>query len=133
VASRLSRHSYGFLFSLPFDSSEHLLQDKFFDAVDGIEKASHQTEWLLKRVRWFVVSLFRVMLMSRQGDVVEEGRRLKTAGIWNVQVGFWDTGTREFSMALYYNDEAQPPKRWTESTYILFPSIHCKPESRSPL
>lgn len=71
--------------------------------------------------------------MSRQGDVVEEGRRLTTAGTWNVQVGFWDAGTREFSMSLYYNDEAQPPKRRTDGTYTLFPSIHCKPESRSPL
>jgi len=71
--------------------------------------------------------------MSRQGDIVKEGRRLIIVGTWNVQVSFWDAGTREFSISLYYNDEAQPPKRRTNSTYTLFPSIHYKPESRSPL
>lgn len=51
ITSRLSRYSYGLTYSEPYDSSKHLIQDRFYDEIEGIYRAAHQMEWLLKRVR----------------------------------------------------------------------------------
>ena len=51
ITSRLSRYSYGILFSQVYDSSKHIIQDRYYDIVEGIDKADNQMDWLLKRVR----------------------------------------------------------------------------------
>ena len=51
ITSRLSRYSYGIVVSVPYDPSKHLVQDRFHDAVEGIDRAANQMQWFLKRVR----------------------------------------------------------------------------------
>ena len=51
VTSRLSRYSYGILVSEPYDSSKHLVQDRFYDELEDSYRAENQIKWLLKRVR----------------------------------------------------------------------------------
>lgn len=51
VTSRLSRHSYGMSFSVPYDQQKHLLQDLYQDEKTGLFMAKGQMTWLLKRVR----------------------------------------------------------------------------------
>ena len=48
-----------------------------------------------------------------QGEVVEEGRMVETSCYNTVEVGFRDSGRRQFSLNLYYNEEAKPPTRKT--------------------
>ncbi|MCJ1459513.1 hypothetical protein MMC28_009892 [Mycoblastus sanguinarius] len=94
VVSRISRYSYGMAFYRNYDASRHLVEDRFWDTVEGKYKARDQMVWLMKR-----------------GEEVKEGRVLKTACYHMVQVGFWDSGLRTFYTNLYHNEDARPPTR----------------------
>ncbi|KAL8838117.1 MAG: hypothetical protein Q9170_002258 [Blastenia crenularia] len=98
VTSRLSRYSYGMVFDQPYDERFHRIDEVYMSYDDGAYLARDQMEWLLKR-----------------GDEVEEGRILETSCEQIVKVGFFDKGMEMFSSELFYNDEAIPPSRLSES------------------
>lgn len=52
VETRLIRRSYGFGFNPPWDSSIHdpILDGKYLDNVDGLERASNQMFWAVQKV-----------------------------------------------------------------------------------
>ncbi|KAM0796671.1 hypothetical protein BDR22DRAFT_866080 [Usnea florida] len=102
VVSRLSRYSYGVAFTQVYDPTRHLSEDVYLDTTDGTHRARGQMEWLLKR-----------------GEVVEEGRMVETSCYNTVEVGFRDSGRRQFSLNLYYNEETKPPTRKTSAVYAL--------------
>lgn len=51
VTSRLSRYSYGIVMTPLYDPYKHLVQDRFYDKVEGTARARDQMDWFLKRVR----------------------------------------------------------------------------------
>ena len=51
ITSRLSRYSYGIPMSEVYDSSKHIIQDRYFHKIKGIYMARNQMKWLLQRVR----------------------------------------------------------------------------------
>ncbi|KAL2060461.1 hypothetical protein VTL71DRAFT_9492 [Oculimacula yallundae] len=105
VISRIARYSYGFPVSVPFDPSQHLLEDRFVDESEGVYRARNQMMWMLEI-----------------GDKIEEGRVLTRRVYDSVQVGFWDAGDRKFSTGLFCCEEAKPPARKNKSMYL--PSPH---------
>ena len=117
--SRLSRYSYGVAFTQVYDPARHLSEDVYLDTTDGTHRARGQMEWLLKRVSLFGSSTTHLHTGANtyrphaQGEVVEEGRMVETSCYNTVEVGFRDSGRRQFSLNLYYNEEAKPPTRKT--------------------
>ena len=51
IVARVSRWSYGIVFTSPWDATKHDPQDKFWDAQELKHKADNQMEWYLARVR----------------------------------------------------------------------------------
>ncbi|MCJ1471207.1 hypothetical protein MMC07_009855 [Pseudocyphellaria aurata] len=96
VTSRLSRYSYGMCLALIYNSSEHTMEEMYFDQHWGAFMAPRQMEWLLKR-----------------GEEVKEGRELSFNWTELVEVGSQDSGLKFFSTDLYYCEEPKPPTRWT--------------------
>jgi hypothetical protein len=50
VVSRIARYSYGFIVSELFDSTKHLVQDRFLDPSEGRYRANNQMMWALEAV-----------------------------------------------------------------------------------
>ena len=127
VVSRLSRYNYGMAFSQIYDPSRHLLQDMYMDPAEGVYRARGQMIWLLRRVRQpkRPTTLVR-MLTATQGEEVEEGRVLDTSCINTVEVGFRDSGVRQFTTNLWYNEENKPPTRKTDGRSPWCPAVHAE-------
>lgn len=52
VDTRVTRKSYGFVFSDVWDANRHdpYLDRYYFDELDGVKRASHQMAWVLRKV-----------------------------------------------------------------------------------
>ena len=123
VVSRLSRYSYGMAFSVIYDPARHLSEDVYLDTAEGTYRAKDQMTWLLKRVRRCTPPKHALTNAHTpaQGEEVKEGRILTTSIYHTVEVGWRDSGTRQFSTNLLYCEEAKPPTRKTSgrSTYLV--------------
>ena len=122
VVSRIARYSYGMALSHIYDPAKHLPEDVYLDTAEGVYRAKDQMNWLLKRVRRCTPPKHALTNAHTpaQGEEVEEGRVLRASLYHNVEVGWKDSGIRQFSTNLLYCEEAKPPTRKTSgrSTYL---------------